>query len=1517
MNKAAAPSDSVAEVVENPTKCPHCGAITRLDHGTCINCLLREGLEAKGEASREVFESILAEANVTDNQWRLGHYEILEEIGRGGMGVIYRARQRHSRRIVAVKRILAHQVDSHETLVRFRREAEAVASLDHPNILPIHEVSESEEGLPFFSMKYATGGSLRTAASTLRSKPRECVRVMAKVARAIAYAHGKRVLHRDLQPGNILLDENGEPMVSDFGLAKWLDQTSDLTRTLETLGTPGYIAPEQTECSADKLTSAADIYSLGAILFYLLTGRPPFVGPNVLFVIHQAAATPAPRLRSLAPSLDRDLETIVAHCLESDPNARYQSAGALAEDLEHWLRHEPIRARRTGVFTHGGKWVRRNPTSMVLVTSLIALAAAIGVILWEKESARPLPPMPAGVAVLPFENLNADPKNAPFTDGVQDEILNDLTKIADLKVISRTSVMQYKSGGKRNLRQIANELGVTYVVEGSVQRFGNHVRVNAQLVDTRTDRHLWGQTYDRDLADVFTIQSEIAKTIAEQLQTKISPREKAAIEQRPTSDLVAYDRYVQAASLIDNARYAPNQEPDRNFFQAIELLNQAIARDPNFLLAYCRLAEIHDELYFESADRTPGRLALAQSAIDTAFRVRPDSGEAHLALAAHLYHGYFDYDRARDELAIAARTMPNDARIFEWSGYIDRRQGLWHDAVRNFERAMELDPRNLRILTDAANTYESMRNHGQARAIMDRVIALEPNQLAHRGRRALIDFEERADLRPMRAVLEQALAKEPASAQYLVWRFYLDLFERDPVAADNTFAALGGNTFGARNVGGMVFSRAVLEGLLARMKGDAGAAQAAFSAARIQQQQAVRARPDYGPLLCVLGLIDAALGRKEEALREGRRAIELASIAKDSLDGADVLYFYAVICAWTGEYDLAIEQLETLAKIPAGPSYGDLRLNLVWDPLRNDPRFEKLAEQAKIPIALESPRPLPAGIAVLPFENLSADPENAFFADGVQDEVLNNLAKVADLRVISRTSVMQYKSGAKRNLRQIANELGVAHVVEGSVQRAANRVRVSVQLIDARTDAHLWVNRYDRPLGDVFAIQTEIAKAIAESLQVKVTGREEQALAAKPTSNPEAYDAYLRGLALEARSSVSNDALTKAIGFYEQAVQRDPNFALGWARLSRADALLYFRLADPTPARRNAAKGALDNAQKLQPNSPEALLALGYYQYWVLGNYGLAKTTFGRVSKMLPSSSDVPEALAAVTRREGNWDESVAHWEEALALDPRNLELLMDTAMTYLMLRQFPAALRLYDRALDILPNDPDLMALKASIHQAQGNLDEAAKLSSEINAQTRSGMAFQIKINLLRLERNLDEAVQLLQARQAQFQFASEIEKGFNQVLLAFTQRLAGDTASAKVTAAQARDTLEPLSRNQPDSAFLAALLSRAYTALGDKNSALKEAERAITPLPSTKDRIEGPAGEENLALIQMTFGDNSPAISTLARLLQTPYDGWLCRPTPLTPALLRLDPTWDALRGDPRFEKLLEDSKKPVVLK
>ena len=549
-------------------------------------------------------------------------------------------------------------------------------------------------------------------------------------------------------------------------------------------------------------------------------------------------------------------------------------------------------------------------------------------------------------------------------------------------------------------------------------------------------------------------------------------------------------------------------------------------------------------------------------------------------------------------------------------------------------------------------------------------------------------------------------------------------------------------------------------------------------------------------------------------------------------------------------------------------------------------------------------------VAVLPFQNLSSDPENAYFADGIQAEVLTRLAKIADLKVISRASTQQYQS-EPGNLAEIAKQLGVANILEGSVQKAADQVRVNVHLVNAQTGSQLWAETYDRKLSDIFAVESEIAKGIAESLQATLTGREEQALAARPTNNPEAYDAYLRGLVFEARSNYSSDALFKAIDFYELAVRLDPNFALAWARLSGAHALLYSNRGDTTAARRDAAREALENAQRLQPDSPETLLFTGYYQYWLLHDYGLAKATFGRVSKMLPGNSEVLYALGAIARSEGHWDESVAYWERGLALNPRNTALLTEVAFTYAALRQFPTAEKLYDRALDILPNELSVMALKASIYQAEGNLQEAAKLLVQVNAQTNSDVAVRIKLTQLRLERNHTEATQLVQARHARFHVASGIEKGFKQMGLAWVQRVAGDTAQAKASAEQARNTLEPIRREQPDNAFVAAALAVAYAMLDEKDSALKEAERAITLVPSSKDRLSGPAFEENLALVEMIIGENSPAIATLTRLLQTPYGGWLYSPTPITPALLRLDPIWDPLRADPAFQKLCQEKQ------
>jgi serine/threonine protein kinase/Flp pilus assembly protein TadD len=871
----------------------------------------------------------------------LGDYELLEEVGRGGQGVVYRARQKSLNRTVALKVINLGQWASEAHLKRFRREAEAAASLDHPGIVPIYEVGE-RDGSCYFSMRFVEGGQLDEVSKRAPMSLRHAAQLIARLAHTVHYAHEHGILHRDIKPGNILLDGEGEALLTDFGLARLLETDSTMTRTLEVMGTPSYMAPEQAVGNNAAVSAATDVYGLGAVLYQLLTGHPPFAGGTTYETIKFVLDSEPRRPRLWNRKIDRDLSTICLKCLEKDPKRRYSSALTLAQDLEHWLKHEPIRARRTGIFTRGRKWVRRNPTSALLVASLVALAAAMGWNVWKSE-----------------------------------------------------------------------------------------------------------------------------------------------------------------------------------------------------------------------------------------------------------------------------------------------------------------------LIT----------------------------------------------------------------------------------------------------------------------------------------------------------------------------------------------------------------------------------------------------------------RPAAKGIAVLPFENLSHDPDNAYFTEGIEEEILTRLASIANLRVISRSSTQQYQN-RPRNLSQIAKQLGVANVLEGSVQKAADQVRVNVQLIDTRTDSHLWAESYDRKLTDIFAVQTQIAREVADALQVNLTTREKQTLAVKPTNNLEAYDAYLRGVALEARfySAYSADLVRKVTGFYERAVQLDPMFALAWARLSRADAVLYFNQSDDNPAvRRDAAKRALENAQKLEQDSPETLLALGYYQYWVLRDYAAAKTTFARVTKMLPSSSEVLHALARVTRREGHWDQSIVYSEQALALDPRNVELTTNAAWTRAMLRQFPAALQLCDRALDIKPYDPDVMALKARIYQAQGNLQEAARFLSEITELTPNDDTFIIKITQLRLERKYGEAIRLLQARLAQFHFPSQDDKGRDQATLALMQRLAGDMSGARVTAEHARDTLVQL----PNDAFILVNLCQVYAAMGEKDAALTEAERAIMILPRAKDAVKGSSSEENLAFVQAMFGENRHAILTLIQLLQTPYSSWLYGPAPITPALLRLDAIWDPLRSDPAFQKLCEEKQ------
>jgi TolB-like protein/tRNA A-37 threonylcarbamoyl transferase component Bud32 len=938
------PTSDPVDLQKEPGSCPECGSASRVGRSLCLSCMLSAGVGANGHngdssaeapAKAETLDDLLGELDVCDADWRIGNYQVLEEIGRGGMGVIYRARQRHSRRIVALKRILSYHADSQETLARFRREAQAAASLDHPNILPIFEVSECDDGLPFFSMKFAGGGSLLDAAPALRGEPRRSVALMAKVARAVQYAHGQGILHRDLKPGNVLLDGRGEPLVSDFGLAKWLDTSSHLTRTLTIFGTPGYIAPEQVNGSAGKLGPASDIYSLGAILFDLLTGHPPFLGEHALKVIQQASEKPAPKLRTLMPGLDRDLETICAKCLEREPGARYRSAGDLAEDLERWLEGRHIVARPVSPAARAWRWTRRNPVIAGMAALLLILGSTVGVMVWNGEMMAPA--AASGVAVLPFESLSSDKENSFFADGVYDGVSTKLAKVANLKVISHNSVAKYR--GARNTQEIGRALNVAYVLEGSVRREAGRIHLNAQLIDTRTDAHVWAQEYDRDLIDVFTLQSEIAQKIADQLGAEVSSTEKAAIQEPPTTDLIAYDSYLRAKDLINGIQFSTRAKED--LMQAVQLLDQAVARDPLFFLAYGELAGAHDRLYFLGFDHTDARLELSETALQTIRRMQPQSGETHLALAQHLYWAYSDYDRARAELVIARRTLPNESRIPLLSGYINRRQGQWEKSLEEMKQALELDPRNFSILQQLSVTYEALRHYKEMAENLDRALVIAPKDIPSRIRRASVDLESHADSRPLHTTIEAILAEDPQAAPIFFDRWLLlALRERDFAAAQRALADMPTDGCYDENI---PFPNSWCLGLAARLRGDQSAAHAEFTNARKDLERSVGSQPNYAQGLCALGVVDAALGNKEDAIREGERAVALMPVSKSAVDGPALMRYLAIIYAWTGEKDRAIERLSEVVKLPvAGMSYGQLRLNPLWDPLRGDPRFEAI-----------------------------------------------------------------------------------------------------------------------------------------------------------------------------------------------------------------------------------------------------------------------------------------------------------------------------------------------------------------------------------------------------------------------------------------------------------------------------------------------------------------------------------------------------------------------------------------------
>ena len=1450
----------------------------------------------------------------------IGHYKISESIGTGGMGEVYLATDITAGRKAALKLLPLRFTGDAERLKRFQQEARAVVGLNHPNILTVYEIGE-DHSTHYIASELIEGETLRQRLASGRMQLSEAVDVAFQVASALAAAHQAGIVHRDIKPENIMLRPDGYVKVLDFGIAKLAEEKLPATMPrdealllVETnlgsiLGTVRYMSPEQARgAHVDKGT---DIWSLGVVLYEMVTGHAPFTGDTPKEVMSAILETEPPPLTNYVAHPPAELQQIISKALRKDCEQRYRSAHELLESLKH-LRHNmevDVELQRSSA---ARSWLHRKPALAALLLLLLVAASALAVatlLLVNRQnitspSARSIAPPTSSVtalpeksiAVLPFENLSKDEENASFAGGVQDEILTDLAKVADLKVISRTSVMKYKSDAERNLREIAKALGVSYVVEGSVQRAGERVRVSAQLIDARNDTHLWAEHYDRDFADIFVVQNEIAQQIADQLKANLSPAERAAIAERPTADPVAYAYYTKARE-IDIYSNWEDAENEKAAKQKVELLEKATQRDPNFALAYCALAK---------AQLDVDNFELAKKAAETALRLRPDLAEGHLALARYYWLAPDSiigvdrvayYDRARDELAIVRRMLPNNAEALLIDATIGRRQNRWDASLANLQKASELDPSNGEVAFRLEQIYFEMHRYSELEQFIKK-------QAASGGPRV------RAIEDPFYWLPMMKLAQgDPVAAQSLleqvpreydpygwIWdiRFKTVLYLRDYDAADRVIAAtpakLADSAFDLEHG-----SENWAYGQVTRARGDKEKALPTFAAAREKMGAQQGDKPKDADYFAGVAKLDAGLGRKEEAIREARQAVELVTIAKDSLNAPALVANLALVYAWTGEHDRALEQLEKVATLPGyGPTYGDLLLNPRWDDLRGDKRFDKIVAAAKAASRYALTPLSEKSIAVLPLENLSEDKENTFFATGIQDELLSDLSKIKDLKVISRTSVMQYKSGTERNLKEIAQRLGVNNVVEGSVGRAGNKVRVSVQLIDARNDTHLWAEHYDRDVADVFAVQTEIAQQIADQLKANLSPAEKAAIAERPTADLVAYALYTKAKEIDIYGNWegAEKSLNQKVELLEKAVQRDPNFALAYCELAKTHTSISF-----TDQQLQLAKKAAEAALRVRPDLGEAHLELARYYFYAAvytnsGDFDRASDELAIVRRKLPNNSEAPLIAAKIDRQQNRWDSALANLRKAKELDPRNDEADYWFGRTYFEMRRYSEYEQLLTK--DAAKGDPWAEYFLAEIKLAQGDPVAAQSLLDQVPLDFSPVQSiWDARFNAVFYLRDYDAASRLIAATSGKW---GDLDVAWAEGQIA---RARGDKQKALEAFAAAREKNEPKS----DEFDYLKVVSEIDAGLGRKDQAIREARRAVELNPIAKDPLERTYSVVNLALVYAWTGERDRALEQLEIVAAIPAGP--------TYGDLLLNPCWDDLRRDKRFDKIVAAAK------
>jgi serine/threonine protein kinase/Flp pilus assembly protein TadD len=899
---------------------------------------------------------------------RVGAYVIVRELGRGGMGTVFLAERADGQfeKQVAIK-ILNRGADTAEILRRFRAERQILAKLDHPGIARLLDAGTTDDGLPYFIMDYIVGAPVTRFAVAQSLSTRQRLELFLKICAAVEFAHRNLVVHRDIKPSNILANAEGEPKLLDFGIAKLLakdEEAAQSTAEAQQHLTPICASPEQAK--GDPITVATDIYSLGALLYELLSDQKPHrfstsrpTREELAMVVGEQIPPPPSAVASGAQTarlLRGDLDAIVLFAMQKEPGMRYATVADLAVDIRRHLAQEPVIARHPTLGYRAKCLVKRNESRLVASAAVVILLAGILFVFWARsqQNAREVAGMSArgvnaqasdnrkSIAVLPFESLGDNNSPAYFADGVQDNILTDLGKVGDLKVISRSGVAAYR-GKNRNLKQIGRDLDVANVLEGSLQISGDRVRINAQLIDTQTDTQIWAEQYDRKLEDIFTLQSELAQTIAAQLKVTLSPGEKAKIWRQPTQDLQAYDLYLRARAAL---RGEGGVIPRENWNVAVDFLDRAIARDPKFTLAYCLLNEAYVLEYRFGEDHSPQHLAAAKDAAETALRLEPNREEARLALARYYYHGLRDYRRTQQELSSLPSSAPHEVDFFTLASQVERRLGQFAASIRDGEKAVELDPQNASLPASLGQTYSGLRRFGDSARVANAAIA----RLHGAKSTGLLVVKNEAALgmgnvEEAHAALDSIQNKD--DVEYQTARLRLYLIERDYSGA-KAFAAKVTDEVKRRPDFWLTLAA------VAHAEGKVNEERQANAEAKRSALLALVPRPDDPALLGELAIAEASLGQNEEALRHARHAANMLPPSVDAVGGAMCEMQLAAALVMTGDRDATFDKLSKLVKLPFGLiNYGDLKLNPVWDDLRDDPRFDRILAESALPIATD------------------------------------------------------------------------------------------------------------------------------------------------------------------------------------------------------------------------------------------------------------------------------------------------------------------------------------------------------------------------------------------------------------------------------------------------------------------------------------------------------------------------------------------------------------------------------------